>query len=62
MFTAQCLPYPEFLKRTDTWTHVRAKFSKILAFKFVNAELTKWHFYIFLTQFDTVFSNLICFL
>ena len=32
----------ELLKRTDTRTHVRAKFSRICAkFKFLNAELAK---------------------
>ena len=35
-------PTPELLKRTDTRTHVRAKFSRLCAkFKLLNAELAK---------------------
>ena len=48
--------YTELLKRTDTCTHVRAKFSRIGAkFKFLNAEIAKQSLFKFLYNFTKLY-------
>ena len=53
----------EFLKRTDSWTHVHKKLYRICINSYLlNPELKKkTPFYIFLAYFYKDFSNLICF-